>query len=524
MNIWLVSMECAGLVEAGGVKNVTYSLCKALSQKGNSVTLFIPVFGCSTFENVFGYDDVNVERVFINIGNKQETVEFTTGRLKDTNVKIFFINHPSFAQKQGVYVYTMEEQKMDPQCVCGKGHIDTLFLDALLSKAVCEYGTLISKDQIPDIIHCQDASTAVVPSYINQKRDIFTKTKCVVTIHNAGPAYHHEYQNLDQAIYYTSLPRELLCKAFNGNRVEPFLLASIDGYLSTVSDYYAKELVSENFNNETDGLSGIFNRNNINIMGITNGIDYDRYDPEYTKCSLLPYAYSPITGDLEGKYKNREYLSDLSKNITENLSEDYVSYLENVEQYGTLLNDKNGVYFMFHGRIVWQKGISILIPVIKKILSKYQNVYFLVEGQGDPNYENQMKELSRDFPDRMIYFYGYNRALSRLIAAVADFALFPSFFEPCGLEDFIAQIYGTIPLAHATGGLNKIINGKTGFTYLQNTEEQLTGEIEKLISLKTNNDKSLNTIIKNACQSVKENYSWDFVSEKYLNFFTNILG
>ena len=110
MNIWLVSMECAGLVEAGGVKNVTYSLCKALSQKGNSVSLFIPVFGCSTFENVFGYDDVNVERVFINIGNKQETVEFTSGRLKDTNVKIIFINHPSFAQNKA-FMYIQWKNK-----------------------------------------------------------------------------------------------------------------------------------------------------------------------------------------------------------------------------------------------------------------------------------------------------------------------------------------------------------------------------------------------------------------------------
>ncbi|MBQ5472002.1 MAG: glycogen/starch synthase [Treponema sp.] len=522
MNIWLVSMECAGLAEAGGVKNVTYSLCKTLSYLGNEVTLFIPVYACSSFDEVEDYNTKNWTSADVLIGHNLERVVFTTGRLKGTKVKIVFVNHPSFSEKQAVYVYTQDEEIQNPDHKRGNGHVDMLFLDALLSKAVAAYGSLIQKSEIPDIIHSQDASCAVIPSYIAQHRDVFFKTKTVVTIHNAGPAYHHEYSDLNQAKYYTSLPEEILFKAFNGNRIEPFLLAAMDGTLSTVSDYYAQELVSPSFNNETDGLSRIFYERGIKITGITNGIDYDRYNPLDTEVSLLPFAMSPIDGDLEGKVKNRNFMVELCTPDFQ-FTQKHLDYLNSVQGFGFLKNDDNAVYFMYHGRIVWQKGISILIPAVRKILATRPNAYFIIEGQGDINYENQLISLSKEFPGRIVYFLGYNRALSRLCAAASDFALFPSFFEPCGLEDLIAQIYGTIPLAHATGGLQKIIDGKTGFLYKDNTEEILVKNINRLIDMKMNENDVLVEIVKNAAKTVKEEFDWvQVVQKKYLKFFENI--
>lgn len=525
MNIWLVSMECAGLAEAGGVKNVTYSLCQSFAKLGHNVTLFIPVYACSDFSSVENLVENAVPNVTVKVGNSFENINYSTACFKNSKVKIVFVNHPSFAEKHAVYVYTEEEHQMNPLHQRGSGHVDTLFLDALLSKAVVKYGEYIVQDALPDIVHCQDASTAVVPSYINQRRTLYTKTKSVVTIHNAGPAYHHEYCDVSQAKYYTDLPDSLLVKAMNQNRVEPFLLAAIDGHLSTVSTFYAKELVSPDFDRETDGLSGIFYRNKIKVTGITNGIDYDRYNPEFTEVSLLPFEMNPIKQEFSGKFSNRKFFLELCRNDFP-YTPQHESFLTEVKRYGSLVKETpefNPVYFMFHGRIVWQKGISILIPAIKSILSRYINVRFVVEGQGDIYFENQLIQLSNDFYGRMVFFQGYNRALSRLVAASADFALFPSFFEPCGLEDFIAQIYGTIPLAHATGGLCKIIDGKTGYTYKENTEQELISNIEKLVNLKNTNRPAMDEMVKNAASHVKNEYDWLKVAEKkYLKFFKNI--
>jgi len=97
-------------------------------------------------------------------------------------------------------------------------------------------------------------------------------------------------------------------------------------------------------------------------------------------------------------------------------------------------------------------------------------------GQGNPELEAEAVELAAALPGKFVYCKGYNRKAARLITAAADFIVLPSLFEPCGLEDLIAQVYGTIPIANAQGGLQKIIDGKTGFLYtIPNGEEQNTG-------------------------------------------------
>jgi starch synthase len=101
-----------------------------------------------------------------------------------------------------------------------------------------------------------------------------------------------------------------------------------------------------------------------------------------------------------------------------------------------------------------------------------------------------------------------------MFTAAADFALLPSEFEPCGTEDFIAQIYGTIPVAHATGGLKKILNGKTGFLYEPNTPERLAALMAELSQKKLKNAKCYDKIIQKAARHLKEKYSWKNVAKE----------
>ena len=236
MKIWVVSMECAGLAEAGGVKNVTHSLCNEFANKNNEVTLFTPIFGCTNFDSIENYQEENIPLVKIDMCDKPEYISYSSGTLKDTKVKVVFIKHKSFSEKKAVYVYTEEEEKSNPENRKGTGHKDSLFLDTLLSKAVAAYGNFIDSSKLPDIIHCHDASTAITPAYVkNQHQELYNKTKCVVTIHNAGPAYHHEFIDFNQAKYYTHLDNFILENSFNGSRIEPFLIAAQFSKLSTIS-------------------------------------------------------------------------------------------------------------------------------------------------------------------------------------------------------------------------------------------------------------------------------------------------
>lgn len=520
MKIWVVSMECAGIIEAGGVKNVTYSLCKEFSLLKHDVTLFIPVYKTNEWKLITDFQNNVFENHEIFHCGKNEMVSYSTGKFADGNFKVVFINHPVFGEKEAVYTYTENESRLNPEHRKGKGHVDTLFSDALFAKSVIEYGSL-NPAQLPEIIHCQDASTALVPAFSKflPCHDLYNKTKSIVTIHNAGPAYHHNYSSMGEAFWYTGLPEKLLTDSLNDFRIEPFLIAHNSGAcLTTVSENYAKELSDPFYNNETEGLATVFFTKGIKIKGITNGIDVERYNPVNTKESLLPYAYDPKTGDLEGKFNcRRDFVLKLN-------DPDYI--IPDTTKYGKIdySSEEKQIYIAYHGRITHQKGLNVLLDSIPAILSNYNEVRFIIMGQGDSELENEIIKLTTSYSGKICFINGYERSAARLTTAVCDFIVLPSFFEPCGLEDFIAQIFGTVPVAHKTGGLNKIINEKNGFLYSNNTHEELIAKLSEVISIKKHNPKMISRIIKEGARYTEKKYLWrSVIKNNYLPFFKEIL-
>ena len=531
MKIWIVSMECAGISEAGGVKDVTFSICENLSKRGHEVTLFIPYFGCTTLDNLKDFKS-GTARTSVFLCAQQIDVTYSTARFLNSNVNVVFVNHLAFLEKKAVYVYTKEEENKNPRHECGKGHDDFHFLDTLLCSAVAGYGK-IKNIHAPDIVHCQDASTAMTPVFIELLRpDFFKETKSVVTIHNAGGAYHHDFSNIDEASYYTALPWNWLQNSMNGQRVEPFLIAAQFSLLTTVSTFYAEEITDPSYSESTDGLSNVFYQKNITVKGITNGIEYSMYSPENTKISLLPYAMNPCKRDFKGKLKNRKFFLELCEKTDDfslfarSLPENRKKYLENFIRHGFLSkvdDEKNCIFLTYHGRLVWQKGLHVLSDAMDVILNEMENVRVSVAGQGDPQIENKLEKLSLKYPGKIVYFKGYNPSLSRLCVAQADFAVFPSDFEPCCLEDLVAQVFGTIPIANATGGLKKIIDGETGFLYSPNKPEELCDAIRRASNLKFKEPETFCDMAVWTASYVKIFNSWKHVTDKYLNLFRKII-
>ncbi len=520
MRIWIVGMECAGIAEAGGVKNVVYALCREFHSLGHEVTLFIPEFGCTDRTGVEFTGDARSAAV--SLCGREETVTFHKARSVRGGFGVVLVGHRAFSEKEGVYTYTESEQERNPSHVRGTGHTDMLFMDTLFQKAVCVWRTSgLCGGGIPDIIHCQDASTAVLPAYM-MRSGMFPRTVCAVTVHNAGPAYHHNFRDTDEADWYTGLGREFISRTLNSGRPEPFLMALNSGAaLTTVSEEYADELTDPGNSAETDGLSVIFHERGTKIKGITNGIDFSLYDPEDTGISLLPYSFSPERGELDGKYRCREFLlSGLLHCGKGGLIPG------NIRQYGYISPSDGGaeVFAAYHGRITAQKGIDVLLRSVPALAENFPGLRFVIAGQGEAALEERIVRMTEELPGRIVFLNGYDRAVARLSAAACDLIILPSLFEPCGLEDFIAQIYGTIPVAHKTGGLNKILDRRTGFLYRDNTELSLTAKLSEAVSMVIYGSAAKRRMIRTAARYVHRNFRWSQVaSKKYIPFFREIL-
>lgn len=440
-SVWLVTREYAGIAEAGGVKNVSCSLAEGLVRAGRAVTVFIPKYGFVKQESTF------LGTVDIIVGTASYQVDFSECMLH--GVRVVFIGSAIFFEKRAVYTYTDADVAEIPGAARGKGHFDVNEMNMVFQKAVCHFSE--QTGSVPDIIHCQDAHTAFLPALAPHGTTGF-----IVTIHNAGPGYRQSIPGLSRAAALTGLDESVLSPGLLNGFVEPFLVAAGFSTLTTVSPWYAEELRSASFNGFTEGLSGEIERKNIPILGITNGIDWSRYNPSDIAVSLLPFPFDPASGDLEGKYATRDTFISMLPHLDET---------PDITCFGTIESAPDAVYYSYHGRIAWQKGLDVLEKAARVVLAHSDNARFIILGQGDPTLESLLIGMSVRYPGRFVYIRGYERSLARMAVAVSDFLVLPSAFEPCGLEDYIAQIFGTIPVAHAVGGLQKITNGKNGFLY-----------------------------------------------------------
>ncbi len=518
MNIWMVAREYAGIAEAGGVKNVTCSISEALCAQGQKVTLFIPLYGCTDLSGISNFTCLWHQPVIITVQEKKIHVSFSHG-IKN-GVDVVFVGHKRFSEKKGVYTYTKSEELENPGHRHGCGHEDVQFLNTLFQKAVVAYGSTCSDTEKPDVIHCHDATAAMVPIFLEHYkknnsyyRSFYDSTKSIITIHNAGSGYHHEYSSMEEAVFLTGLSQKELERGLNHGCIEPFLLSADYACMTTVSPEYAKEIVDGR--QDSGGLSFFFKDRNIPLTGITNGIDYERYNPLNTVVSALPFAYNPIASDFLGKYKCRQFF------LEKHASHDVKVAGKGITKYGYLaVKDENTVFVTYHGRVVTQKGIPVLLEAAKILLKENLSVKFIFIGQGEQTLEEKLVKFSLEHKGNAIYFNGYDKALSRLCIAAADIAVMPSEFEPCGTEDFIAQIFGTIPVAHATGGLQKIVNTETGFLYDSNTSKILAGILRSLITIYLNigND-AFDAMKAFAASYIKKEFSWKKVAGRYIELY-----
>lgn len=492
-NIWQVSREMAPFAEAGGIKDVVAGLSRALVDGGHKVTVVIPLYNF-----LMHYHEAEPILEFsLDFGHFCQTVKVF--RVYYHHIRILLISAPCFNTKEQVYTYSFNEESINSEFEYGSGHHDCHFMNLVLQRSSLE--SALRLDEQPDFFHLHDGHCGFLPAIMrlnNHYRDHFSQTSTLLTIHNGGVVYQQNIGDLEEVKNLTGLNESVLEDFQLESGYSPILCSGIYGYISTVSEQYADEIMSGSDKNS--GILGqILKEKRIELKGITNGIEVDRYKDS-------PYIHmanpDPLSSDLSWK---SEHKNALFEKIA------YWSELKCV--YGSLIENPHIPLFTMQSRITFQKGVDIFLDCMERVFDSKKNINVLVVGEGEKKYEEKLVKLAegrRNF----CYIRKYDTTLSHHLFTSGDFFLIPSRWEPCGLTDFIAQLYGNIPIVHETGGLKKTVNMKNGLSYRVNSGESLFNKVSEACRMYDSNSHKLFKIRKNAVNRIYEKYTWEKVLAK----------
>jgi starch synthase len=407
MRILFVASEGLPYVKTGGLADVIEALPKALVKLGHEVAVFLP-----RYRDVKS-NSVVMQSMTIPQGFRLRFPAVTSGSIL-RGVRYFFLDDPYYFDRDAVY----GDKTGD--------YPDNAERYTEFSRAAIELAKHIWP---PDLIHCHDWQTAMVPVLLRSSYGDDPAVKdipVVFTIHNMG--YHGIFPR--EALERAGIPRVLFNPAaleFFGN--VNFLKGGLvyANYLTTVSPKYAQEIQTPEYGY---GLEGVVRSRADRLTGILNGVDYSAWSPD--RDSLIPMKYS--SKNLAGKKVCKEALLDQFQLTKDNLNRPVLGIVS---------------------RFADQKGFDLIAEIAPELLQ--EDILLAILGTGDRRYEDLFRALAADFPDRVGVKIGYDDKLAHLVEAGADIFLMPSRYEPCGLNQIYSLRYGTVPVVRATGGLDDTI-------------------------------------------------------------------
>ncbi|MGF1671345.1 MAG: glycogen synthase, partial [Balneolaceae bacterium] len=346
---------------------------------------------------------------------------------------------------------------------------------------------------LPDVIHCHDHHSALVPFMTSNcfRYEVFHDVPSVLTIHNG------EYQGRYHLNDYMALPAFNLEKKglLEWDDSLNSLAAGIKmaWQVTTVSEGYMQELLEF-----CHGLESLLQQEQLKTQGIVNGIDEDVWDPNSD-----PFLHK--------NYNLRNYKTGKRENKKELLQ--------------SFNLDADRPLFSFIGRLVREKGADLLPDLIASIIDSGIEASFMVLGTGDPALHNYFHNLQSQYVGYFDTRLEYNEGLAHQIYAGSDFLLMPSRVEPCGLNQMYAMKYGTIPVVRATGGLKDTVKDLSedngyGFTFDNFNIEDARQAIIRAVELY--HKKSL--FDKTRRINMKLDFSWKKSAEKYIELYNKLLN
>jgi starch synthase len=294
------------------------------------------------------------------------------------------------------------------------------------------------------------------------------------------------------------------------------LVASPFAVLNTVSENYARELRETDDDVLTGWLGHRLMARGVRLEGITNGFNPADFDTTKPKKLGLPAGYDPLKKDLAGKLACK-------KNLIEKLAKQRIT---GIRRSGSLDYHPEQPLLTMIGRLTGQKGVDILITALEKLLVADKKFQVLILGSGAKDLEQALIRLARkkENDGRICVLSGYDPALANRIYAAGDFFLVPSRYEPCGLTDYIAQLAGSLPIVHHVGGLVKVEDGVTGFTFTDYSADALTGTMLRGMRVFRKTPEKMLEMQVAAIKRIHEKYTWNKVVHRYLELYVKAMG
>lgn len=477
MKILIATPEAVPYAKTGGLADVAGALIKEYRKMSKEAFIIMPLY------KKIKEGDVPLKNtgitIKIPIGH-----EYIKGEVFSDQSSAYFIGCDEFFDRPELYGTSKGD------------YSDNASRFIFFSRGVIE--TCRALNFKPDIVHCNDWQTGLIPLYLKTiygADKFFKNIATVLTIHNLG--YQGLFPSSDMNL--TGLGWEL----FNPEGIEfygkiNFLKAGIISadVLTTVSTTYSKEILHKEFG---FGLDGLLRKREKDLYGVMNGIDYEEWDP--SRDTFIPehYSYKDISGKaLCKKRLIRTLLEPLDKPDT-----------ERIPIIGMV------------GRLAVQKGLDLVLKAIDELLSL--GIKLVILGKGDETFHAGFSEVAKRYKRKISVTIGFEESLAHLIYAGSDFFLMPSKYEPCGLGQLIAMRYGSIPIARKTGGLADAIQDYdslkskgTGFLFSDYTPSAMLDTIKRALCVYTETDK-MHRIISDA---MKMDYSWNRSAKKYRELYS----
>lgn len=474
IKILFATAELNPIAKTGGLGDVAGALPIALDKLGLDVKIFLPFYGLIDRKKYQA--KILKKNIEVKTGSKKEKINIWQINLPGTKIKVLLIEHELFSEK---IIYS-EKIKI------GNKYFTDIEKFSFFSRSVLETAKALNWQ--PDIIHCQDWHTAIIPAYLknsNYKNNFFQKTKTIYTIHNLA----NQGIAKPEIVSFSGLDKNLsVIKADLKNGDINFMVQGILGanIVNTVSKTYAKEILGHY---QGAGLDNILKKRKNDLYGIVNGIDTKFFDPQTDKQIYKKYSLKTL------------------KNKTANKT--------SLQKYLNLPVDKNIPLVGIVTRLVWQKGMELITEKFSQL-----DCQFVFLGTGQKEYEDHTKKLAKKYPKKFSAQIYFDANLAQKIYAASDMFLVPSRFEPCGLTQMIAMRYGSVPIVRQTGGLADTVDDKVGFSFKKFDSEELYNTIKKALDVYY---KAPSQWKKIQITGMKKDFSWNKSAKEYLKLYKKLI-
>ncbi|MBO5513153.1 MAG: glycogen synthase GlgA [Mogibacterium sp.] len=475
--VLFAAFEATPFIKTGGLGDVAGSLPAHVKNEEYDARVILPLL--SSIPEKYKEKMKFVESYEVWLGWRSQYCGLFT--LRQGGVTYYFLDNEYYFRRTQVY-----------------GEFDDGERVAFFSMAVLETIRHIARNFKPDILHCNDWHTALVPVFLRENYNnepLYSRIKTVFTIHNLKFQGQYSRLMVGDVLGLAGTPAD---GQMNHDNAVNFLQGAViySDAVTTVSPTYAREICTPAYG---EHLEGLFESRSYKLFGIINGIDRKDFDPKTDKAIAVNYDASSIEKKVEDKLALQRELG--------------------------LAEDPDVPLFAMVSRLTEQKGANL----IAELLPTFSNLkmQLAVLGTGDFAFEHAIGDFAYHHQDKVAACITFNEPLSRRFYAGADVFLMPSQFEPCGLAQMISMRYGTLPLVRETGGLKDTVDGywdagenANGFSFKDFNAEGLYNTVELALGLYYDHKDTWAHLVQNA---MAMNFGWEESAAEYRKLYSNLL-